>query len=76
MANLPVQADIELRSSLKGRFEAGGRLSTNAVMNFLYALKESRQRYFSAEYSNNNKKERFSNLGARENVGAIIESCE
>jgi hypothetical protein len=59
----------------KGTAEPGGRLSQNAIANFVTALNDAKSRSFTAEYPDINKKESFSTLNVRDAVGAIVEGC-
>ena len=59
----------------KGMAEPRGRLSQNAIANFVIALNDAKSRAFTVEYPDINKKESFSTLNVRDAVGAIVEGC-
>jgi hypothetical protein len=59
----------------KGIAEPGGRLTQNAIGNFVTALNDAKSKSFTAEYPDINKKDSFSTLNVRDAVGAIVEGC-
>ncbi len=59
----------------KGVAQPGGRLSENAIANFVTALNDARSGSFPAEYPDMSKEESFSTLNVRDAVGAVVEAC-